>query len=404
MTQELMRHHINIQEKKINLWLISFFLSTLFGAYFINIGFSFKLFMLLSLLYILVNNVKIKFYKLQNYEIVLMIFFIYYSSTGVFSDFPETSIRLIIVLIIVLAFYFLLKDLLGKYSIPVIERNISVAGIVFNVISLLLYLAGMIAANFNFAYNGISYYGLLLDRGTPRMIGTFSDPNIFAFGNFLFFFYYLTHLKHKNSKTGLILSLFSLVLTFSRGAYIALLIAFVFYYIFSSAKSKILIPIITSFFIVLIITLSNWLWKFDVIEIIRNRFSTLSTDGGSGRIDIWLNGLSFFENNPIFGIGIYNYKSYSEYFFGINHYMHNTFLEVLVESGLIGFILYALFFAMLFVQMLLNLKNVKFQYLFLTFVSMVVMMNSLSLVANEVLFLFLALYWRYDYEARKLKN
>jgi O-antigen ligase len=55
-----------------------------------------------------------------------------------------------------------------------------------------------------------------------------------------------------------------------------------------------------------------------------------------GRVKIWLNSLSFFYSHPIFGIGIGTLDSP----YGIGVLAHNTFLSVLTELGLIGFILF----------------------------------------------------------------
>lgn len=46
---------------------------------------------------------------------------------------------------------------------------------------------------------------------------------------------------------------------------------------------------------------------------------------------------------PIFGIGAFNFPQYNLYFYGKEMYMHNTFLEVFIESGTVGIVLYVIF-------------------------------------------------------------
>ncbi|MEM5638359.1 hypothetical protein AAHH71_06685 [Bacillus toyonensis] len=48
-------------------------------------------------------------------------------------------------------------------------------------------------------------------------------------------------------------------------------------------------------------------------------------------------------DSPFWGIGAFNFPQYNLYFYGKEMYMHNTFLEVLTESGLMGIMLYTIF-------------------------------------------------------------
>ncbi|MBR8645066.1 hypothetical protein KEH51_14715 [[Brevibacterium] frigoritolerans] len=162
------------------------------------------------------------------FEITLLSFYLYYCSTGLFAKYPEDSIRLIFAIIITLSAYFIMRYVFSRITIDKLEKALSRSGIWFNLISLGLYVYGAYTLNFNFVGNGIQSYGILIDRDSPRLIGTFTDPNIFAFGNFIFFYYYLTHLKEKGAKFGLLLSSTTLLLTFSRGAILAVLFG-VFY-------------------------------------------------------------------------------------------------------------------------------------------------------------------------------
>ena len=73
------------------------------------------------------------------------------------------------------------KFILDGYSINEIHLSIANAGIVFNLISIILYLIGIVSLNFHLVGNQIEAYGLLMDRNTPRLVGLLSDPNLFVF-------------------------------------------------------------------------------------------------------------------------------------------------------------------------------------------------------------------------------
>lgn len=77
--------------------------------------------------------------------------------------------------------------------------------------------------------------------------------------------------------------------------------------------------------------------------------------------------------------------------------MHNTFLEILVESGVIGSVLFFIFWALLFLKIMSIVSKDKSKaFLLGTYVSISISLMFLSLIASEYLFLILALIWRYS--------
>ncbi|MDJ0766190.1 MAG: O-antigen ligase family protein [Myxococcota bacterium] len=62
-------------------------------------------------------------------------------------------------------------------------------------------------------------------------------------------------------------------------------------------------------------------------------------DSASGRLDAWSAGIRIFGHNPFFGVG---FNCFRFHFF--QHEIHNSFLKVLVETGLMGFIPFAVLF------------------------------------------------------------
>ena len=126
-------------------------------------------------------------------------------------------------------------------------------------------------------------------------------------------------------------------------------------------------------------------------------------NNGSGRFDIWNNAITLFYQNQFFGIGWYNFLEYNKIIFNRENYMHNTFLEVLVELGIFGFLIYILFFIILFLNIIKLQYKKSNKYLLFTFFSMIILLNSLSLYINEVLFVFMALVSYELYNMKKIK-
>lgn len=373
--------------------------SIIFSFYYIEVGFALKPFMLLSIVFFMLSLKSFAVHKLRTYEVALLIFFIYYCSTGYLAKYPEYSLRMMLGVILVLFCYFVMRYILSLASIKDIEKVISNAGIVFNILSLALYFIGIVSLGFNLTGNQIKAYGVMMDRGFPRLIGLASDPNIFCFYNILFFFYFLTHLKKKHAKLGFLLSSVTLMLSLSRGGILAVAFGLALMFLSSSLLKKIQMMIILPISVFLVNLLLKTFINLDVIGMITDRF--LADDGGSGRSDIWAIGLRFFQENPIFGVGIFNYRPYSLDEYGYAIYMHNTYLEALVEGGIIGITLYLLIFIIFIATYFNNSSIIKDnKYLFFSFASMALMMATYSFMVNEVFFLVLALFWRYLYEIK----
>jgi O-antigen ligase len=140
---------------------------------------------------------------------------------------------------------------------------------------------------------------------------------------------------------------FAVLLTATRGALIATSAAFLFV-LGSLTRLK-------PFARVLIFTaLVGAL--FAVHELVpQTSFQRLATLGTSistadlhGRVDIWRAGLAVFSANPLLGIGSGAYFTAV----GVGKVAHNTFISVLVEVGMIGWILFAIILVMTVYQVM----------------------------------------------------
>ncbi len=76
-------------------------------------------------------------------------------------------------------------------------------------------------------------------------------------------------------------------------------------------------------------------------ESIGKRFEADSMEAGAGnRFELFANGVYFFIRSPILGHGENAYTELNSAVFGINMYSHNTYVELLTNLGLVGFLLY----------------------------------------------------------------
>ena len=98
--------------------------------------------------------------------------------------------------------------------------------------------------------------------------------------------------------------------------------------------------------------------KEDEYEINRDDMDS-KTDISNGRLELWLEGFKVFKKSPVFGVGPRNYATVAN---EINSEMdisyrsvHNSYVELLMGNGVIGFMLMLLFF------LLCAIKGLKFR-------------------------------------------
>jgi O-antigen ligase len=81
----------------------------------------------------------------------------------------------------------------------------------------------------------------------------------------------------------------------------------------------------------------------------------MEVEGGSfgGRGKLWRAGLAVFPENPVFGYGTGGFKSAITPRLGpASQVAHNSYLSVLVEQGIVGFVLYMTMFVVVFLSVL----------------------------------------------------
>jgi len=164
--------------------------------------------------------------------------------------------------------------------------------------------------------------------------------------------------KHKKYLLNLIqiCSLIAIVILQSRLAIILLPIIYLSIFFFTSFTiKKFLTPIIViliSFFLVLgsFKTILNSESEF--------QFDILDDTSLNQRIGYYFNGIELIKENPFLGKGLGSWKIESLRFSEhsgdktiIPYYVHNDFIQIFVELGVVGFLLYLLFFGFLYKQL-----------------------------------------------------
>lgn len=361
------------------------------GKYNIYVGFAIKPYMIFCILFLFFHLITFRFQRFHTFEIFFFLFYFIYMYSGAFSLYSISSARAVFGLMLYMICYLIIKDVINQTKASVIETAIAYAGIAFNTISIVLYIIGLKLQNFVLNGDGIISLGVLLDRGYPRLIGLLQDPNFFVFYNTLFFAYFLCHRDSLKNKIGFFLSLATTILTFSRGGILALILIFCIYILMNkpAEQFKLISALLLSLGLMAYIAIVQL--KFDVLGLLESRVEDFSSDGGSGRFELWGRAWEYFSSNITMGIGAFNFSEYNLFIYGDNHVAHNTFLEILSESGIIGLFFYLLFILLVFVQLLQSQLYRTKPYLFLVFIGFLLQMVSLSLVLNDMFFLYLAI-------------
>lgn len=176
----------------------------------------------------------------------------------------------------------------------------------------------------------------------------------------------------------LLLAITNIFFLSSRAALLSLLLILTFYYshtIFEFAKSKsfrFFIRRIISFSA--IILASYIFFSYNIVEndrsSLQSRVSSISStdESATQRLRFYKQAIGYFFTNPLKPVGLGNWKLYSIKLdkdridsYIVPYVVHNDFLEILVETSLIGFLLYSgFFFVLLYMIYGLYIKQKEF--------------------------------------------
>ncbi len=250
--------------------------------------------------------------------------------------------------------------------------------------------------------------GNLLDKAT-RESGLSGNINIssFSIAIKLPVILYLIYMIKSNYKLILILlvlssSILSILLLSSRAAIIAVILVLVSSLIYFSIKEKTK-SVLKSFFIILSITISSFCYNLinekNNFNILEDRFSSFNDpvqdDSISERMGFYKIAIDDIKSSPFFGVGIGNWKITSilranEFLFGyrIPYFVHNDFLEVTAESGIISGLSYLYFLTfpvlILFIR-IINKKNNNLSFIPFICLAVFIIDSLLNFPMNRVI-------------------
>jgi len=138
----------------------------------------------------------------------------------------------------------------------------------------------------------------------------------------------------------------------SRGSILALSLPFIFYFIcVEGIKNRVVTLISISILAIVLIILTQYL-GFGIFGRFANIYHDIEVGSSSAaRIQIWHASLIQFVENPVFGNSLN-----CEY---INHYPHNILIEILITTGIVGFIPFVLFLQRILIKMKMIVRQNK---------------------------------------------
>lgn len=260
----------------------------------------------------------------------LVLFVVWSAWTCVWSVSPELSRERITTNLQLLVFIWVIWQAVRSLR----DLRITLQGFVFG--SCCAAIWTMVNARDLHAYEGIRFSGAGAD---PNELGlTMVIGMIMAF--------YLSKTSSTVSRrilwlVPLPLCIIGVILTVSRSAFIETTIALlciVFWHVTTSSKMRV-IPIIGG--LVLLAIGAAFIPKASF-----RRLSSIESEISTGRIgdrgQLWKTGIQMFEQRPITGTGAATFAFAAEPIIGRDLAAHNTYVSVLTETGLVGFLLFTI--------------------------------------------------------------
>lgn len=237
-------------------------------------------------------------------------------------------------------------------------------------------------------FDNVINNGKILER-TLEYRGFTGNTNISSFSLSIklpVLIYLVFTVQNKFSKSFFLIllssSLLAIILLFSRAAIVALILVFISLILFVVInRSKLHV---TNFFLILLASSVSF-FSYDFInekntsDLIAERFSTVSSPASDESVNERLNfykiAINDIKTYPVLGVGIGNWKITSiqranTFLAGyrVPYRVHNDFLEVAAEIGIIGGLLFAYFIFFPFISSLIKaLRSNKFEISFLIF-------------------------------------
>lgn len=211
--------------------------------------------------------------------------------------------------------------------------------------------------SFDGLYQSIYGYDIFLHNEGSIILGLTGgtyNRNIFGLfmgiGVILSFLAFKKNIYEKNNIFIFILFalfIYNSLFCYSRGVWVSIFAAFTFYFIVNLKNIKM------EHFIILGIVFLTIILLFFNVELLNERFKQLMIGYSSSRTDIWLYALELIKQKPILGWGI---NSFSVRGWNDITSVHNHTLEIFLDTGIIGLLLYTVLLGLIVKELIKN-KN-----------------------------------------------
>lgn len=229
----------------------------------------------------------------------------------------------------------------------------------------ILCIAGLVMSVYTFFHYGVSNYfrALMIGKRIGEEVAQTNDLGIMAGNTVILCFYYA--LFHKK-KIFYLFSALPFIIAMGTGSRKALFIVVLgvllltFFRYSYEKKYKLLLGLIT------VITLLYFVLSLQVFSAILERFQNMiNLLVGKGEYDhsAWIRqyminfGWQEFKMKPLLGYGMDNSRFLIRNEIGLDTYMHNNFIEILVGGGLIAFIIYYSMYVRIFIKLIQPIKK-----------------------------------------------
>ena len=243
------------------------------------------------------------------------------------------------------------------------------------IVSATIYSLFLIYSVFSFGYKV---------HGDFVFLGTNFDPNFMGLPFSVASALELYFLINKRHRLGTLIALifcyvssvFIVVLSASRGSALSFVLSnLIVLFLYLTRKNK---SVLKKIVVLTLVVVAGFLMVFFFYEKFGNAFARILTIGqagsDNGRFELWQSGIETWKSNWLIGGGFYaNFERFGKA-------VHNTYIEVLSESGIVGFILLFPYLIRAFKKCLLYNR-----YMFGALVALLIQIAFLDALDNRVL-------------------
>lgn len=361
-------------------------LSLLSNRLYIDVGFSlsFAYFFSFVSYFILFLRFKFNIYFPKPYLLInLLVFFYLLCSLSVFYTVSvEHTFRFFLGSLAFFFLFFALVFYFINFKVDLLKCLLNV-GVTYVFITFFAYVLGVV--NFNPLLEHSFIFGVFVEKSIPRLVGVTIDPNFACLTLVFFLFLFIDQSNGFFRFFFTSLSFVLILLTLSRSGFLCLISSLLVYLLLKN-KIKILLWAFALCVIFILLTFVIYNYNlFDLNLIIDKRVNGIQS--ASGRFNLWQNAYLMFLNNPLSGSGAFTFRYINILVNDDTRYAHNTYIEILVELGVLGLSLYLLLLLSIFIFLFRTHSLVK-PLAVTSFFSVVFMSTTLSMYLNTIFIFF----------------